>query len=140
MILYMKLINVKIKVMIFIGLLLFYAHTPMYADNLSSQTTGKQDYIDKCANCHGADGKGNGPMADQLAIPPKNLTKLSKENSGTFPKTAVYNIIDGRRVTDFHGQEMPIWGEYFRDIENNEEAIEMRINAIITYLESIQTE
>ena len=56
------------------------------------------------------------------------------------PETVVYNIIDGRRVGDYHGQEMPIWGERFKEIEGNEEAVDERISNLIEYLISIQVE
>lgn len=132
--------NYSFKLNVFIGILVFSIHTSLYAESTDSKNLGKIDYLNNCADCHGADGKGNGPEAKRLAIPPKDLTLLSKENGGSFPETVVYNIIDGRRVTDFHGQEMPIWGERFRNIENDEEAVEKRINDIIIYVESIQTE
>ncbi len=136
----MKVMNKNFKVNILIGMLVFSIHTSIYAESTNSKNLGKLDYLNNCADCHGADGKGDGPKAKQLAIPPKNLTSLSKENGGSFPETVVYNIIDGRRVTDFHGQEMPIWGEHFHNKEGDEEAVEKRINDIIIYLESIQTE
>lgn len=132
--------NYSFKLNVFIGILVFSIHTSLYAESTDSKNLGKIDYLNNCADCHGADGKGNGPEAKRLAIPPKDLTLLSKENGGSFPETVVYNIIDGRRVTDFHGQEMPIWGERFRNIENDEEAVEKRINDIIIYVEGIQTE
>lgn len=136
----MKVMNTILKPKILIGMLVFSLHTPLFAESTDSKNLGKLDYLNNCADCHGAYGNGDGPKAKQLAIPPKNLTSLSKENGGSFPETVVYNIIDGRRVTDFHGQEMPIWGERFRNIEGDEGAVEKRIHDIITYIESIQTE
>ncbi len=123
-----------------IGILVQFLQTSLYAETTNEQHLGARDYINNCAVCHGVDGKGNGPMAKQLARPPKDLTLLSKKNGGSFPETAVYNIIDGRRVSDFHGQEMPIWGERFRTIEGDEAAVDKRISNIIEYLESIQVE
>ena len=77
-------------------------------------------------------------MKNKLSTLPTDLTVLSKENGGSFPETAVYNIIDGRRAGDFHGQEMPVWGERFRELEDDEDAIDMRISNLIKYIESIQ--
>jgi mono/diheme cytochrome c family protein len=104
--------------------------------------------MNNCAVCHGFDGKGNGPMAEQLIKPPKDLTILSKNNGGSFPETAIYQLIDGRRVviTDegrdietFHGSsDMPIWGDRFRTIEGDEGAVDERISNLLKYLESIQ--
>ena len=104
------------------------------------QKVGEQAYMDNCASCHGVTGKGDGPSANQLAAKPTDLTSLSKENGGSFPETAVYNIIDGRRTGDYHGQEMPIWGQYFKDQENDEGIVDAKISSLIEYLISIQVE
>jgi len=121
-----------------IPLILILSAAPYIAESADTQNLGKLDYMNNCAVCHGTEGKGDGPFVEQLTKRPYNLTLLSKKNGGSFPETAVYNIIDGRRTADFHGQEMPVWGERFSDIEGNEEAIDKRISEIIIYLESIQ--
>ena len=123
-----------------IGVIALFLQTTLCADTTFEQNLGARDYKNNCADCHGIDGKGNGPLAKQLAVSPTDLTLLSKDNGGSFPETAVYNIIDGRRVTDFHGQEMPIWGERFHEIEGDEEAVDDRISNLIKYIESIQVE
>lgn len=104
------------------------------------QKVGEQAYMDNCASCHGVTGEGDGPSANQLAAKPTDLTSLGKENGGSFPETAVYNIIDGRRTGDYHGQEMPIWGQYFKDQENDEGIVDAKISSLIEYLISIQVE
>ncbi|MGN8545065.1 c-type cytochrome [Bradyrhizobium sp. 13971] len=72
---------------------------------------GKAEFQASCASCHGVDGKGKGPVAGQLKVPPADLTALAKNNNGVFPITAVYEAIDGRRTISAHGtHEMPIWG------------------------------
>ena len=109
------------------------------ADSNMQKDTGFNDYIDSCASCHGADGRGNGPMSDRLIHRPKNLTLLSRENGGSFPETVIYQIIDGRRINLSHGSsDMPVWGRRFRVIEGNEFAVNERISRIIKYIESIQ--
>ena len=77
-------------------------------------------------------------MADKLIRRPNDLTLLSKKNSGSFPETIVYQIIDGRRIVLFHGpREMPIWGDRFRG--NGElGAVDDRISALVSHVESIQ--
>ena len=113
----------------------------LYAETANEQPPGAVDYINNCAVCHGVDGRGGGPMAKQLMKQPKDLTLLSRENSGSFPETVVYQIIDGRRVNIFHGsQEMPIWGERFFATEGNEDMVNEKISKIIRYIESIQIE
>jgi len=125
---------------IFLGILTLLLHFSVQAESTVEQNIGELEYSSFCATCHGSDGKGKGPKANQLSAIPTNLTLLSKENGGSFPETAVYNIIDGRRVGDFHGQEMPIWGERFKEIEGNEDVVDERISNLIEYLKSIQAE
>ncbi len=128
------------SIAILLGILTLLLSVAVRAESTVEQDIGKLEYSSFCADCHGNDGKGNGPKASQLSATPTNLTLLSKVNGGSFPETAVYNIIDGRRVGDFHGQEMPIWGEDFKEIEGNEDAVDERISNLIEHLKSIQVE
>ena len=67
--------------------------------------------MSNCATCHGADGKGNGPLGAKLRTKPADLTTLAKRNNGVFSSDALYKMIDGREATRTHGGvEMPIWG------------------------------
>jgi mono/diheme cytochrome c family protein len=103
-----------------------------------------------CAVCHGIDGKGKGPLSEQLKVAPTDLTVLAKKNNGVFPVSAIYEVIDGRKVIAAHGtREMPIWGSYnrmflyptdkFLDSSYDAEALERtRILTVIDYLNRIQ--
>ena len=72
---------------------------------------GRAAYMDNCAGCHGADGKGAGPLSANLKIKPADLTLLARRNHGSFDAAAVYQMIDGRNTRPTHrGAEMPIWG------------------------------
>jgi mono/diheme cytochrome c family protein len=76
---------------------------------------GKQEYLSKCAVCHGQGGKGDGGVIDLLKKAPSDLTTLSKRNGGVFPFDRVYRVIDGREEIKAHGaRDMPIWGDDFR--------------------------
>ena len=105
----------------------------------------KADYTNYCASCHGVDGTGDGPMADQLKGEPADLTVLAKNNGGTFPYTKVYQTIDGSLDEGnfrSHGSaEMPIWGDVFRrnasDLSGFMET-KGKIMAISQYIESLQ--
>jgi mono/diheme cytochrome c family protein len=118
---------------------------------------GKLEFQSWCASCHGTDAKGNGPISDQLKIPPADLTTLAKNNNGVFPTNAVYETIDGRKTISAHGtREMPIWGDRFNPIYNlphnvdpfydsldpsrelREVVVRTRILAVIDYLSRIQ--
>jgi mono/diheme cytochrome c family protein len=100
---------------------------------------GAEEFRTHCAVCHGSGGHGDGPMAGQLVRRPTDLTLLSRNNGGSFPETVVYQSIDGRRIVLFHGsREMPVWGERFQ--RNDDEATQdARINALVRYVESLQT-
>ena len=112
---------------------------------------GKSEFGKRCAVCHGAEGVGDGPLADLLLQPPPDLTKISQRNNGKYPVLDIYQAIDGRRGLRAHGTlDMPIWGNYYRvdaseqlraphDV-NYEEIVHGRILALVYYLQSIQVE
>jgi mono/diheme cytochrome c family protein len=81
---------------------------------------GKQEYMFSCADCHGADGKGNGPVAQYMKSKVSDLTVLAKNSAGAFPFARVYDVIDGRQAVGAHGpRNMLIWGnEFSREGEN----------------------
>ena len=113
--------------------------------NAEPSEWAKADYINYCAACHGADGTGNGPMADQLKGQTSDLTVLAKNNGGNFPYPKVYRTIDGtwdKGNLRAHGSnEMPIWGDVFRRKavgENSYMVTKGRIMSIIQYIESLQ--
>lgn len=56
---------------------------------------GRADYDRFCASCHGATGRGDGPVGRDLNPRPADLTRLSADNGGTFPLLAVMAKIDG---------------------------------------------
>lgn len=81
---------------------------------------GKELYMGYCVQCHGLEAKGDGPMAELIAIDTPDLTALAKNNEGVFPTLAVAQQIDGRISMLAHGGEMPIFGP-FLDSEQNVE-------------------
>ena len=56
---------------------------------------GKQAYLEDCSACHGISGKGDGPMARDLAKAPADLTTLAARYDGTYPRDYVMSTIDG---------------------------------------------
>jgi len=93
-----------------------------------------------CSSCHGALGKGDGPVAVSLKPPPSDLTQLSLRNKGTFPADDIRKIIDGRKRSKPHGTQMPAWGDAFsRTTQDTDEAsVTRRIDALVAFIESIQ--
>jgi hypothetical protein len=108
---------------------------------------GGNDYQNYCASCHGLSGRGDGPVAEFLALTTADLTKLSRNNGGKFPAERVAQVIDGRQAVKIHGpRDMPVWGDWF-DVEaeapglrasEREIVVQERIRALLVYLESIQ--
>jgi mono/diheme cytochrome c family protein len=115
-------------------------------DSDGEDPIGLTEYEIACMSCHGLDGKGDGPTAKTLSIMPADLTRIAERNGGTFPKTAIYDMIDGRGVIPAHGRrDMPIWGERYRNTGDPGEAasaVDERaralMQALVDYLESIQ--
>ena len=102
---------------------------------------GPEMYRSFCASCHGTEGKGNGPAASALRKAPADLTLLSQKNGGKFPAQRVREYIEGKdaKTTDAHGsREMPIWGDVFRNIANDQGAVTYRLFTLSSYLETIQ--
>jgi cytochrome c553 len=105
----------------------------------------KEAYQRYCASCHGVEGKGNGPVAHTLKDPPTDLTELSKNNQGQFPRQRVYDVIDGRAEVRAHGpRDMPVWGAKFKagDVATGgsmgEGYARANLMMLTRYLESIQ--
>ena len=107
---------------------------------------GQAEYLNSCAVCHGPEGKGDGPLAEELMTRPADLTVLSKKNKGRFPYHRVFAVIDGRYIVPGHGtREMPVWGRQFleEDVKvfgpsGGEIVTTERIHELAGYLESLQ--
>ena len=46
----------------------------------SGRDPGRWDYQNSCASCHGAMGRGDGPMVRYLVTPPSDLSRLAQRN------------------------------------------------------------
>ena len=101
---------------------------------------GKQMYEAYCAVCHGANAKGNGPGADAFQPKPADLSTLSAENGGKFPKYRVrYLLTDLDLYSDHAGSDMPSWGPAFKSLDKNQpEVVGLRARNLMAYLESMQ--
>lgn len=112
-----------------------------------AQDNGRRDYAVYCADCHGVDGKGNGPAVQMIpGFKPGDLTQLTKSHGGSFPSDEVYQVIDGRRRVPGHydwDTDMPLWGLQFqpegKEFSHESEAkVKRRIDALVGYILSIQ--
>ncbi len=94
-----------------------------------------------CASCHGSSGRGDGPVAEFLKIPPADLTQIAKQSRGAFPAAQIMRIIDGRQLVRAHGDsKMPVWGDAFSHslTHADEDLVRQKIEALVKYLQSIQ--
>jgi mono/diheme cytochrome c family protein len=106
----------------------------------TSPASGAEMYKTYCAVCHGIDGRGNGPAAEALKVPPTDLTMLATKNGGKYPALKVSAIIRGENVLAAHGtKDMPIWGNLFWSLSGGHEAeVQQRVTNLNKYIESIQ--
>lgn len=92
-----------------------------------------------CATCHGVDGRGDGPAAQAMKRRPADLTTISRRNGGKFPAFRVTHTIDGYEVTASHGsRDMPIWGDFFHDMNRDDVRLKLREYNLTEYIRSIQ--
>lgn len=110
---------------------------------------GAEEFRISCAPCHGAGGRGDGPVAEYLNKEPGDLTRLSEANGGQFPINDVIKMIDGRKMVEAHGDRaMPIWGDRYdaqmppgvhpQERMFRDNIIHGRILQLVNYLQAIQ--
>jgi len=108
--------------------------------------SGKQDYDTYCAECHGSNGKGNGPTTQTIPMnpPPPDITVLAKRNGGKFPFDEVVDLIDGRKQVPSHERiQMPFLGTTLQQpgkefTPESDAAVKRRIDAMARYVQSLQ--
>ena len=102
---------------------------------------GSQLFRSYCASCHGAGGKGDGPLAANLRVAPTDLTRLAKRNHGKFDADKVRRAVDGRGPKEIHGgSDMPVWGDAFKHAGEgySEAKVKDRIDALVEHLSTLQ--
>jgi mono/diheme cytochrome c family protein len=113
-----------------------HAQNPLVIDSMA----GPDLFQFYCAPCHGRDGRGGGPVAAVLKTPPADLTKIAERRAGTFPRADIVGFVsEGPALIPAHGTiDMPVWGPIFRSLDSSEARIRIRIDNLVSYLESIQ--
>ena len=131
-----------------VAILILAGAPAAYANSTASNAvdSGRADFMAYCAACHGVGAKGDGTVAEFLTITAADLTQMAVKNSGVFPRQRAIEVIDGRAQVSVHGErDMPVWGDWFKfeaDSEGagtkTEKIVRERIDALVSYLESIQ--
>jgi len=108
--------------------------------NKTVPNSGKQMFASYCATCHGADARGNGPVASRLKTPPPDLTVLARNNHGKFPDTHIVSVLQYGSEWPTHGTvEMPVWGPILGKMnQTNPQERLLRISNLSRYLETLQ--
>jgi len=106
----------------------------------TSPASGQEMYTSYCAVCHGTNGRGGGPAAEALRVPPSDLTTLARKNGGKYPSDHVASAIQGDLRLPAHGsKEMPVWGKVFwRMSEGHSSEVQLRVTNLNKYIESLQ--
>lgn len=105
--------------------------------------SGSQLYMRLCASCHGAEGRGDGPVAPSFSIEVPDLTLIARRRGGEFERDWVERVIDGRTSITAHGSRtMPVWGEDLSRMEignpDAERATRTILGRLVDYLETLQ--
>jgi mono/diheme cytochrome c family protein len=109
----------------------------------SAGSEGRVLFGSYCVACHGADARGDGPVAAKLRTQPSDLTRLGRRFGTPINRDKVARYIDGRVDVLAHGpRNMPVWGQRLQDeligLPATEDTIRRTIDSIVDYLVSIQ--
>jgi len=110
-----KICTRKLACLIIAGVCIATLQFPVAAVSAKTlPTSGRELFLEHCAQCHGDDGTGNGRMAKVLNVTPADLTAIGKRANGHFPADRIVEIIRyGGNVTGHGPQDAPIWGKVF---------------------------
>jgi len=116
-------------------------HQP--ASDSPAHYSGERLFETLCANCHGADGTGNGPASPYTTGQPPDLTRVAARNGGTFPAEKVFRVIDGQFDSPPpNSRHMPIWGYELFTGEGDDETAHQQVldmeHRLVKYVHSIQ--
>lgn len=108
---------------------------------------GRVLFQQNCAACHGAEGAGDGPVAEYISPKPADLRQLSASNDGTYPFGRVWNSISTGSYSPHGSSMMPVWGDLFmaealpKEVHpgiSAQNLVEARMMALAYYIQSLQ--
>lgn len=105
-----------------------------------ASVAGRDNFERYCASCHGAKGRGDGPVASALKAQPADLTGLAARNGGSYPRERVAAFVSGTgRPVQAHGpSDMPVWGPVFRALDRSDARASQRLDNVVAYIETLQ--
>lgn len=80
-------------------------------DRQKAVERGNAHYLLWCANCHGVDADGKGPLVELLKVAPSDLTRLRQTGSGQPVAERVMNAVAGRHEVALGERKMPLFSE-----------------------------
>ncbi len=107
----------------------------------TSAVSGESMYVNYCAACHGANGKGGGPALHALSTRPTDLTTLARNNGGKFPTDHVVVVLRYGLTRPAQGSiDMPAWGPILASMDRANQAAEeqQRISNLTRFLNTMQ--
>ena len=136
----------RMAIVIATALGLWAAPLAAQVDGKAQVDVGRKEYLAKCAACHGASGKGDGPQAAGLKQKPGDLTTYARRNGGKMPAQQAWAVIDGRQLDDRAQQNraMPVWGHMYKtqargeEVKNVEPYVKEKVDAVLAYLQTLQ--
>lgn len=112
--------------------------TPAFSGPAAPDVSGLDEFQRHCALCHGADGRGAGPLSDAMKKTAADITQLAKRNGGHFPFSDVLKSIrDGGTVPEHSRARMPAWGKIFSADSDPNRAKAILLD-VTQYVESLQ--
>jgi mono/diheme cytochrome c family protein len=139
----MQRTSLRLALTVVAPLLLLAPMRPALAQSAVLVESGREAFQRYCAACHGSGARGDGPVASSLTQAPPDLTAIARRRGGAFPSAEIASVIDGRFTVAAHGtRTMPVWGrvlgEKISDATTADEVSRGRIDALVSYLQSIQ--
>ena len=100
---------------VFSGVLLAGLTIVSCTQTVPQPVSGQKLFNNYCQTCHGSTGRGDGPLANDLAKRPADLTRIAARNGGIFPMARVMSTIDGYTRRNDLSSIMPEMGEAFAE-------------------------